>query len=25
VMVNSPFEPKRSARLLFSLSNILRL
>lgn len=25
VMVNSPFEPKKGARLLFSLSNILRL
>jgi len=25
VMVNSPFEPKKDARLLFSLSNILRL
>nr|WP_047577487.1 POTRA domain-containing protein [Methylobacterium sp. ZNC0032] len=25
VMVNSPFEPKKNARLLFSLSNIFRL
>lgn len=25
VMVNSPFEPRRGARLLFSLSNVLRL